>query len=242
MVLPTGTFKLAGTVQESGFGLQNVALTVTSGVGKGLTTLSGADGAYAFYGVSGPVGIELKKEGYLNAIQQIDVTAHRTQDFSLVAGQGRTDYRGTYTLTISAASSCRALPDAAKRRVYTANVAQDGGRLAVTLSDAEFIVTNGNGNRFVGFSDVTDGLTFPIGDAYYYWNFYSGHFDLVERVNGTTLLVNGIVTAKGTPQHISGTLAGSIMISDHTVAPFVAFVPDLSVCYSQTHNFEMVRR
>ena len=54
-VLPKGTFRLAGTVQENGFALANVALTVTSGVGQGLTTLSDVDGAYALYGVSGPV-------------------------------------------------------------------------------------------------------------------------------------------------------------------------------------------
>lgn len=240
-VLPKGTFKLAGNIQESGFGLTNVTLTVISGVGGGLTTLSGFNGSYVFYGVSGPVQIHSKKEGYLNSIQQLDVTAHRTYDFNMVAERQRQDYRGTYALTISAASPCFTwgpFPEAAKRRVYSANVTQDGGRLTVTLTDADLIVTNGYGNRFSGFIDPTDAITFLIGDVYYYYD-YSGHFDIVERFSGTALMVSGTVTARGTPALISGTLAGQILTSNRASAPFV---PYSSGCSSGAHGFEMVRR
>jgi hypothetical protein len=240
-VLPKGTFRLAGTIKESGFGIANVTVTVIAGVGEGLTTLSGFGGSYVLYGVSGPVHLQLKKDGYRNATQQLDVTAHRTADFDIVADRPRKDYSGTYTLTISAASPCPfAFPDAAKSRVYTANVAQDGGRLTVTLSDADFIVTNGNGNRFFGFVDLTDTITFPIGAAFdFYYYYYSGHFDIVERFSATALMVNGTVTARGTPQLISGTLLGAILISSRASAPFL---PYSSRCHSNTHGFEMVRR
>jgi hypothetical protein len=245
LVLPKGTFRLAGSVQESGFGLENVALTVTSGIGQGLTTLSGVDGAYALYGVSGPVGIELKKEGYLNDVQQIDVAAHRTQDFVLVAERPRKDYSGIYTLTVSAGEPCRsfsayAFPEEAKRRVYTANVTQDGGRLTVTLTDADFIVTNGYGNRFFGFVDTSDALTFPIGVAFDFYLYYDGHLDIVERFRSTALSINGTVTARGTPSRISGTLNGSILIMNRPAPPFQpVFGPG---CPSAAHDFEMIRR
>lgn len=243
-VLPKGTFRLAGNIKESGFGIENVTVTVIAGVGEGLTTLSGSGGSYVLYGVSGPVQIHLKKEGYRNDILQLAVTAHRTADFEIVADRPRKDYSGTYTLTISA-SPCGftsgPFPDAAKSRVYTANVAQDGGRLTVTLSDADFIVTNGNGNRFFGFVDLTDTITFPIGATFdfYYYYYYSGHFDIVERFSATALMVNGTVTARGTPALISGTLRGSILISRSASAPFL---PYSSRCPSNTHGFEMVRR
>jgi hypothetical protein len=241
-VLPKGTFRLGGTVQESGFGLATVALTVTSGVGEGLTALSGVDGAYAFYGVSGPVRIQLKKEGYLNSTQLIDVTAHSTHDFSMDPERPRQDYRGTYALTITAASECRSssglLPDEARRRVYTANVAQDGGRLTVALTGADFIVTNGNGNRFFGFLDSTDTITFPIGDPYYF-AYYDEHYQIVERFQGGALIVVGNVTARGERGLIAGMMAGAILTSTRT-SPL--FHPYTGSCYAQTHRFEMVRR
>ena len=240
-VLPKGTFRLTGAIKESGFGIDNVTVTVISGVGEGLTTLSGFSGSYTLYGVSGPVQIHLKKEGYRNDIQELDVIAHRTADFEIVADQPRRDYRGTYTLTISAASGCPVtFPDAAKSRAYTANVTQDAGRLTVTLTDADFIVTNGYGNRFFGFVDPADALTFPIGDAYYYYYYSSGHFDIVERFSSSTaLLINGTVSARGTPALISGTLRGSILIAGRTTAPFRSFSAQ---CFATAHGFQMVRR
>ena len=241
-VLPKGTFRLAGTVQESGFGLANVALTVTSGVGEGLTTVSGVDGAYAFYGVSGPVTVQLKKEGYLNSIQQINVTAHSTHDFSMDPERPRQDYSGTYVLTITAASPCRpspaGLPDAATRRVYTANVTQDGGRLTVTLADADFIVSGGYGNRFFGFIDATDLVTFPIGDPYYF-HYYDEHYQIVERFQGGALIVVGNVAARGTRGLITGTLAGAIATAPRTSPPYGTYNGS---CFAPTHRFEMVRR
>jgi hypothetical protein len=241
-VLPKGTFRLAGTVQESGFGLASVALTVTSGVGQGLTTLSGVDGTYALYGVSGPVLIQLKKEGYLNSIQQIDVSAHSARDFMMNPERPRQDYSGTYVLTITAASPCRpspaGLPDEATRRVYTANVMQDGGRLTVTLADADFIVSGGYGNRFFGFIDPTDLVAFPIGDPYYF-HYYDEHYQIVERFREGALIVVGNVAARGTRGLITGTLAGAIATAPRTTPPYGTYNGS---CFAPTHRFEMVRR
>jgi len=241
LVLPRGTFAVTGNIKDSGFGVPLVAVTVISGIGTGLTTLTNPNGYYALYGVSGPVQIQLKKEGYLTTARQVDVAAHGTRDFELAIEGTRKNYTGIYTLTISMNEQCRrsgTLPDAAKRRVYTANVSQDAGRLTVMLTDADFIVTNGFGNRFFALMDPLDTMTAKIGDAddYYY---YTGHFDIVERLSDTALMVQGTVTARGTPQSISGTLKGSIMTSIRATAPFL---PSAASCYSDTHSFEMVRR
>jgi len=244
LVLPKGTFRLSGIIRESGFGIGNVTLTVISGTGQGLTTLSSVNGSYAFYGVSGPVRILAKKDGYLDGTQQLDVPANRTYDFEMAPERARTDYRGTYTLTISA-PSCRnptgTFPDAARRRVYTANVAQEGARLTVTLTDADFIVTNGRGNSFVGFVDITEVIRFSISEAFdfYYYFYYRGDFDIAERFNDTALLVAGTASGRGAPALISGTLNGSVLIARGSTPRFAPFS---STCHSETHGFEMARR
>jgi hypothetical protein len=240
-VLPKGTFRLGGTIKENGFGIENVRLTVLSGVEESLTATSDSSGNYILYGVSGTVRIQVKKEGYLTGLHEITVTAHRTADFDIVPERMRTDYRGTYTLTISAASRCRSgpLPEDATRRVYTANVAQEGARLTVTLSDADFVLNNGHGNGFVGFVDITGGITFTISDAYYYYYFTTGYFDIAERFGNVVLLVMGTATVKGTPALISGMMNGDILLSSNLTPPFRSMS---ARCSADTHGFEMIRR
>ncbi|HXG71035.1 MAG TPA: hypothetical protein VNJ04_10560 [Gemmatimonadaceae bacterium] len=239
-VLPKGTFRITGTTRENGLALANVAVTATSGSGEVLTTLSGTNGNFALYGVAGSVVLRTTKEGYADGTNQIDVAAHTTVNLSLVPAKPRTDYRGTYTLSVTAAGPCPTLfPEGALRRVYTANVAQDGGFLTITLSDADFIVTNGYGNRFFGFVDVTETMTFQVGNADLYYGTYYGHFDIVERFGDGALIVAGLLKASGTSQRISGTLRGSILISSRTTPPFL---PGSADCSNGQAVIEMVRR
>jgi len=208
-------------------------VTVISGVGEGLTTLSGF-----VYGVSGPIRLQLRKEGYLNGAPQLEVSEHRNADFDITAERPRKDYSGIYTLTISATAclfSKGVLPEDAKRRVYTATVTQDGGRATVTLTDADFIVTSGRGNRFFGFIEPNDSTTFTLGGDYY----YQLEYDVVERFGATALLINGQVSATGSPERLSGTLNGSIEIATRATPPFTSINHS---CYARTHGFEMVRR
>ncbi len=125
------------------------------------------------------------------------------------------------------------------RRTYSADVTQDGARLTVTLRDADFVVTNGYGNRFVGFVDPSDLVTFPIGDADYYF-YYSGHHDIVERLtNASALAINGTASARGTLTSVSGTLNGAMQVFNRSTPPFTSYS---SACFSNSHRFEMVRR
>ena len=104
-------------------------------------------------------------------------------------------------------------------RSYDATVTQDGPRLTVTLSGADFIVIRGRGNAFSGFIDAGNRVTFAIGDPsdeYHY-----GPYDLVERIDDArALIVSGSVTAELSSTGISGTLSGAFLLSA-TVEPFV---------------------
>jgi hypothetical protein len=238
IVLPKGTFRLSGTVHEGGFVyLENVTVTVTSGVGEGLTAVTNVEGGYALYGVSGSVKIHAKREGYGDVVHQVHVTAHREHSLGLTPNRPLVDLRGTYTLTISTQSACPLapgpFPDAARRRSYTANVTQDGGWLSVVLTGADFIVNKGYGNNFHGRVASTGEAVFYIIPDY----FDGDQFPIAERFGDTALLVRGDVSAKATPELISGTLAGEILIAQGASPPFESYS---SRCPAAL--FEMVRR
>ena len=165
-----------------------------------------------------------------------------TSLLSLVPIRPLVDLRGTYTLTISTQSACTPapgpFPDAGRRRSYTASVTQDNfavGQLSVSLTGADFIVQNGDyWNVFYGRVTSTGEASFYIG-PYYSWE--DRQFDLAERFGDTALLVRGDVSAKATPELISGTLAGEILIAQGASPPFESYS---SRCPAA--RFEMVRR
>lgn len=242
-VLPAGTYRLDGTVTDSGFGLSGVSVSVTDGGGNQLTTTTNANGKYALYGVRDRVRLQAKGSGYFDEIREIDVADHRTFDFDMRIERPRTDLRGRYRLTIDRStitgSSCTGagLPES---RSYDATVDQDGPRLVVTLSDADFIITRGRGNAFKGAIDGNDRVTFALGEEdEYYWEYRVQ--DLVERISAThTLVITGRVTAGLSPSGISGTLAGFFLRAEGTAGgPPFKYLPNS--CYA-AHRFEMVRR
>ena len=244
-VLPSGTFALKGVVRELGFPVANVSVAVLSGEGQGLSVQSQEDGSYALYGVGGSVRLSLKKTGYLDSVQEVRVTEHMTRDLDIAAERGRTDYRGTYTLTIAADSACkgfygRPLPEASKRRVYTASVAQQDALLTVTLSDADLIIFNGRGNGFLGYIEPPNVIRFKISDVN--WDFYgyyaTGGYDIAERVEGRAMMFSGVATVTGTPARLSGVFQGALALAFHATPPLQ---PLAGGCESG-HHFEMVRK
>jgi hypothetical protein len=235
-VLPQGTFRLSGTIHENGVGLETATVNVISGIGEGLTAASNVSGIYVLYGVSGPVQILARKDGYLDASQQLDVTAHRDFSIEMVANRPRTDYTGTYTLTISAQPVCPpAFPDAARHRSFTARVKDNSGELFVTLSGGDFIVHNGYGNNIFGRVTSYGEARFYISEDFYYEG--RGEFDIAERFGDTALLVRGEVSAKAMLDLISGALNGEILIAQGASPPFASYS---SRCGAD--RFEMVRR
>jgi hypothetical protein len=241
VVLVPGTYKLSGRITDSGVAVAQVTVTVLSGVGAGLTTLSRVDGMFALYGIGGRVRLHASREGYLNTIEELDITDIVTHDFEMAPDRQRSDLSGTYTLTLDM-GACDArsasLPAEFRRRRYSATVSQQGPSLTVTLSGADFIIRNGRGNHFTGTLDPVDNVRLNLGnpdDIY-----LSEYADLVERFDSTTaFLVYGTVHARATSATIIGTLAGSLITAD---ANSPSYWSKSGWCYSEGHGFEMRRQ
>ena len=237
LVLPEGTFKLAGTVTDGGVGLDGVTVAVIGGTGEGLSAVTDLSGSYRLYGVAGSVRLHAKKLGYENQTEALEVTTHRTADIRMSFAGERVRLAGTYEMTVTAASHCSTLTPAARTRSYTAHLEQDGARLSVVLTGADFIVTNGFGDRFQG-TVIGDRVTFQPGIDYYYY-YYLGEAALVERFPPTALIINGNVSARQTATGLAGQLSGTIGLTRTATPPFTSFS---SACYAGTHDFVMTRR
>lgn len=239
--LPPGTFKLSGTVTEEGRPLDLVTVSVVSGVGAGLATVSGNGGRYSLFGVAGHVSLQAKRDGYRNLNQDFDVAGHTTHNVEMLPVRERVRVAGTYTLTITANcdSSGFKLPESVRRRSYTATVQQDGPDLAMTLSDADLVISSEGRNRFEGSLDVADNVSFDFGSyffSYYYYYYYApiSVTGLVERVSPTTmLLISGSVRARASSSSIIGNLNGAVILREGTTTGY---------CGSGFHTFEMRRR
>jgi hypothetical protein len=145
------------------------------------------------------VRIRAGLDGYLESVQEVDVTTHGSHPFELQ----RSDHSGTYTLTIiggDAASPCSGdVPEAAQRRVYTARVEHTGTRLQVFLSGATF---GDGGDNFAGAIMPTGDIRFVIRPEFL-WDYEA--FDLVEHISGgPAIIVQGVVNARSTPAGIVG--------------------------------------
>lgn len=239
LVLPAGTYRLRGTVMENGIALAGATVTVLEGEGAGLSAGTNGVGRYVLYGAGGRVRLQARSPGYVDQTTEFDLADHRTVDFELRLERPRTDLRGRYTLTIEPACS---LPLLGGRRSYEATVSQEGSRLAVLLSGADFHVTSGHGRGFGGIIDGADRVTFTLTSAFHdFYGYYGGyHYDLVERISeARVLLISGAVTARPSSGGISGTLNGHFALAEGRVAPFTQIIER---CHWTAHPFEMVRR
>lgn len=136
MVMEPGTFKLSGTVSETGVGaLFGVTVDVLSGIGQGLRAISNSKG-YALYGVAGPVRLRASAEGFTPEVLDVVVTGtDATQPFTLTPAAATADVSGTWTMTVAPASGCRpGLPDIARGRTYQVELIQNATRLKVRFS------------------------------------------------------------------------------------------------------------
>ena len=131
-VLPSGTFRLAGTVSHEGAPLDGARVEVTGGAAT-LETVSIA-GLFAFYGVTGEVELRITKDGYATQTRRVLVTAHRAEAFELPTIIPILNLDGTYTLRIEAAPECReSLPAATRERTYFSTAVQRGSHVTLTL-------------------------------------------------------------------------------------------------------------
>jgi hypothetical protein len=150
-VLPSGTYRLYGSVRDEGVLLDGVRVEITAGSAAGMAVT--ANGFFRFYGVEGDTEVRLSKPGYEAESRRFTVTSHHTEEFALRLSTERPRVDGGFTLRVTAASECRAsLPPELHSRTYSAAIAQDGPRLTVTLGRAAFPQDPllGPGNRFSG--------------------------------------------------------------------------------------------
>jgi hypothetical protein len=212
IVIPAGTYRLTGTVTESGLPVSKATVAVTSGTGTGLSALTDSGGAYRIYGVAGQIAITVTKDGYTPVVQPLLVDTMSVVDIAVAQTNART-LAGTYALTITANSGCSvyppavALPDELKQLHYGATVTQNGPAFRVDLTGADFLVKNGLGNGFSGRIEPTQ-ISFSLGDGY-----YTPYPDIIESLgDGRILMVTGVGTLTPTGSDIVGSMSGGIYV------------------------------
>jgi hypothetical protein len=243
-VLPSGTFRLTGRLVEEGVAVGGATVTVIAGTGQGLTANTNSNGSYTLYGVAGSIRLHSKKAGYLNVIQDIHVSGNSTHDVTMTPERTREALSGQYRLTISA-TGCSSISGELQRRSYDATLDQQGSRVSVTLSGADFIVVSGRGNHFEGSYDTDGRVTFNLlGSApffyYYYYYYFTQPPDVVERVTpSSALVISGNASTRVNGGVIAGDLNGTLGLTNRITTPFW---PYASQCQSGRHGFELRRR
>jgi hypothetical protein len=92
LVLPSGTFKLAGRVRDSIFPVPGADVS-----SAGAANTTAADGSYRLYGVAGDIEVRVRKEGYEDASKRLLVASpnQHLDSISRLAGRERTSPDGT---------------------------------------------------------------------------------------------------------------------------------------------------
>jgi Bacterial Ig-like domain (group 2) len=200
VVVPTGTFKLSGTIRDAGGAVENVVVQVVSGTGAGQSTKSIFNGTYALFGVAGDVQLRASAPGYVTQDFAVTVNSHATRDINLTTVVNTVEISGQWTLIVSTSSACSDnwSPEA-RRREVGALVAQQGGRLTINFQNVTQYVYQSTG-RIAG--DVFS-LTLFYDDYYLDWG-------LMQRVSPTEWIgVNGEFLGTATGTLITGTFTGN---------------------------------
>jgi hypothetical protein len=214
-VLPPNTYRLTGTVSESGFSVQSATVAVLSGIGTGLSTTTDSGGAYRLYGVAGTIQIRFSKAGYDDIVKTFTATRNDVLDFPEAHQTAAIpSLAGTYTLTLTADTACpttatkgiAALPDDFRQsRRYAASLTQNGPAVTVILTDPAIVPKQ---NRFTGHIGP-DGIEFWVGDAYFYY----GYYGIAEQLSTTQEFeFQGLVRAQRNGNTIVGSLNGALDI------------------------------
>ncbi len=237
MVLPSGTYRLAGQVTESGLEVLSANVTVTTGIGGGLSAVTDANGQYVLYGVAGRVDVQASKAGYTPLVQSLVVNSNTSLNFAVTSAIPERDLAGTYAMTMSADPSCPtpgpgSLPADVRHRRYIATITGTAPTFHVTLSGANFYVLQGTGNGFSG-RVAPDSITFHIDNGSYSPN----QPELVEMLpDGPDLIISGDGTLVDSGTDFVGTFSGEFLVSG------VAFPNPLPRCDATSHQIALTRQ
>ena len=139
---------------------------------------------------------------------------------------GGANIDGQYTLTFTASPSC-SLPEEAKKRTYTATVAEaPSGTVTVTLGGAAFLP-----QLEPGFDGTRSGdeVHFSIGTGGRRW--------VAERIDGKEVFFTGSATATFAGGHATARFTGDIWVS--AAGNIFDWIAD---CTATDHTIEFVRR
>jgi hypothetical protein len=222
LVLPVGTYKVGGYVEDGEVPVPEARVEVVAGPAAGLFAVTRpfpSGGSYTLLGVGGDAQFRVTKDGYHPLVRTILVKSHQQINFDLTPLVPRTNLSATYTLTISAAAHCRsALPEETRTQKYTAVLTQDVARLTATLAGANFVADDSRTyNSFDGAVEPTR-MWFQLRGADFYAEDPIGNslpgttFSdvFVQLTSSTFLVVGGLATAVISPSGLSGTLDGVI--------------------------------
>jgi hypothetical protein len=257
--IPNGTGILTGSVREANFPIPAARIEVVGGSFAGQATTSDGSGFYRLYGVVGDLQIRTSIADYVPQALPVNVaplaSPRRDQvlNFDLTPSSRILSLAGNYRVTLKASGTCGAnIPADAAVRNYFATVTQDGSRLTVVLSGAEFgtIAPGVVGNRFDGRarSDSAEFVFGSLGDYYYYY--YS--WGIVERlaslsagpwgvVQGLYVTVVGKGAGPATPGMISVALNGNLAVYD-APSGFNLNRRRLSACRAPDHQLVLTRQ
>jgi hypothetical protein len=232
IVVPAGTYRVMGSVLDSGVLVPDAEVRVMSGPSQGLNTRT-ASGAYRLYGVAGDSELRVTKNGYEEARRRIIVSNHERVDFTLTLSNPREDIAGTYTLKVTAADACRSmLPAELWSRSYDAVITQTGPRLQVKLQGATFYRSGSTlADHFSGTIEPGRAV-FQISGSYYYYYYYLP--SIVEQIPGFLFSFSGTAVVTSSPTGKSGKLSGAFVSLDSNVRPKAR-------CNSTDHQFELIR-
>jgi hypothetical protein len=245
---PTATqepFSLSGEVYDiAGRPLGAARIEVTSGTRAGASATTDDAGRFSIPGTfSGAIAVTASKDGFVSSTKTFSQYVRHV--FSLEPATQSADVTGVYTLTLTADSSCRSVPEQARRRTYTATIVPGGrsGYFLAKLSDARFFLPCSPGQR-----PDTCAPQFGIGLVDGYAGSYVG---VVEQLSDTTYLIAS-ARAEGTfgPTGMTVPLSGSLeycpaepfLIDQGTWAcPSSANGANV-LCDSVSHQFSLVKR
>ena len=244
LVIPAGTYRLNGSVNDGGAPARSFVVQIISGIGAGTAIercdIQGKCGGFVFYGVAGPTEIRITKAGYQPVVKSIDVRADSNIEFDLISNTPRDDVSGRWTLTATASDECSAvLPPELRTRRYSAIITQNQALLDVVLEGATFVTASGSGRpTFDGHVD-RDGVTFRItratideyGTIQVLWK-------VLEQLSPTSFVaVGGYVDGRVSPAGISAMMDGEFAMVSKVGANYVKGVS----CLASTHRVVLTR-
>jgi hypothetical protein len=235
LVLPAGTYRLSGTVTDTGIPINGARVEVTHGPATGQVTTSTP--GYRIYGVAGDTEIRVQRDGYRDERRRIQIAAHTTTDIEMTPSAPRENVEGTYTLTVTAGDQCGGVPAEVRERRFTASLRQQGPQVTVTLEGSTFLISGGR--TFNSFSGRLEGdrLSFFLQEPYTYY-FYYYLPDVMELLTPNTyFFMGGGATTNPSGNSRSGTLSGLIGTMEGPTR-----FRQLSSCRSSGHRFDLARR